>query len=98
MSTDVLNDFLANRSADEKNALLVRLLRDLIQQSPRQPVSIQDGSGKTVGLFSPLESLEDDFFVESSPAFFRELDRRRLDPENVISVDEFLRSVQPEGE
>jgi hypothetical protein len=99
MSTNVVSDFLIHRSADEKKTLLVELLRELMQQSPRQPISIQDQSGRTVGLFSPLEtSSEGDFFDEGSPAFFRELERRQNDPDGYISVEEFFRYLHGAGD
>ncbi len=82
-------EILANRSAEEKRTLLVELLRELAQQSPAQPISIQDDTGKLLGLFSPIgTNPQDDFFAEGSPGFFRELERRRQ-ANNLISAEEF---------
>lgn len=88
MST--VTEMLANRSSEEKRFLLLELLRELAQQSPVQSISIQDESGKLLGLFSPIGiNSQDDFFAEGSPGFFRELERRRQ-ANNLISVEEFL--------
>jgi hypothetical protein len=85
-----VTEILANRSSEEKRTLLLELLRELAQQSPAQPISIQDDSGKLLGLFSPIgTNPQDDFFAEGSPGFFRELERRRQ-ANNLISVEEFL--------
>jgi hypothetical protein len=86
---NAVTDLLANRSAEEKRALLVELLRELAQQSPAQPISIQDESGKLFGMFSPtVNDPAYDFSVEGSPAFFRELERRRQ-TNNLITAEEF---------
>lgn len=90
MSTNLVADFLAERSSEEKKTLLVELLRELILQSPQQPISIQDQSGKLVGLFSPVGTeAGDGFFVEGSPSFFRELERRGQS-KNLVSAEEAL--------
>jgi hypothetical protein len=86
----IVTEILANRSSEEKRTLLLELLRELAQQSPAQSISIQDDSGKLLGLFSPMGiNSEDDFFVEGSPGFFRELERRRQ-ANNLISAEEML--------
>jgi hypothetical protein len=84
----IVTEILANRSSEEKRTLLLELLRELAQQSPAQSISIQDDSGKLLGLFSPINS-QDDFFAEGTPGFFRELDRRQQ-ANNLISVEEML--------
>jgi hypothetical protein len=86
----IVTELLANRSSEEKRTLLLELLRELAQQSPTKPIPIQDDSGKLLGLFSPMGiNAEDDFFVEGSPGFFRELERRRQ-ANNLISVEDAL--------
>src|SRR5687768_5035575 len=94
MSTTGVTDILANRSLEEKKSLLLELLRELIQQHPRQPFSINDEKGEPIGLFAPSAiTLKDDTFVEGTPAFFAELERRRQSSER-ISAEEFLRHLR----
>lgn len=88
MNIDAVSDYLAKRSSDEKKTLLLELLRELVQQSPQEPISIEDDSGKLVGLFSPVAAGSDnEYFVEGSPSFFRELERRRQ-TKNLVSAEE----------
>lgn len=94
MSTQVVAGILNKRSPEEKRALLVHLLRELIQQSPAQAVSIEDEAGRPVGLFAPASvRLVDDVFVEGSPGFAAELQRRRL-RNDLVPVEEALRRMR----
>lgn len=95
MSTVV--DSLANRSSEEKKQLLAALLRELVQQSSRHPITIQDDNGELIGLFSPVGSIsQDDFFVEGSSAFYRELEQRRLS-KKYVSAEEAIGYLQPQA-
>ena len=63
------------------------------EQSPREPISLCDPSGKTIGTSSPAATAaQDDFFDEGSPGFFRELERRQNS--ELISVEEFFRYLK----
>ena len=88
--SSIVTDVLANRSSQEKNALLLELLRELIQRHPDQPFPIVDEGGVPVGMFAPLPmKLTDTVFAEGTPGFFAELQRRRQENDR-IPVDEYL--------
>jgi hypothetical protein len=85
---------LEKRSPQEKKAILVELLREMIQQTGQQTFSIDDEAGKSIGLFSPSGiHLHDDVFVEGTPEFFAELERRRK-KNDLISADEALTQLR----
>jgi len=88
---------LEKRSPQEKRAILVELLREMIQQTGQQTFSIDDESGKSIGLFSPAGiHLHDDVFVEGTPSFFAELERRRQNDDR-LSAEEFLQQLRAQA-
>lgn len=94
MSATAVHELLAKRSAEEKQTLLREILRELVQENPRQPIAIQDESGQPMGLFAPFTmKLHDDKFVEGTPEFFAELDRRRQ-ANNRITAEDALRQLR----
>src|SRR5262249_44490152 len=85
---------LEKRSPQEKRALLVELLREMIRQSGQQTFSIDDEAGKSIGFFAPSGiHLHDDVFAEGSPEFLAELERRRKN-NDLISADEALAQLR----
>jgi hypothetical protein len=95
--TTTVTEILAKQSSEEKKSLLLELLRELIRQNPRQPISIEDESGKPIGLFAPAPiALKDDVFAEGAPGFFAELERRRQTNDR-ISAEEALHHLRTHG-
>jgi hypothetical protein len=87
-------EILASQTSEGKKTLLLELLRELIRQNPHQPISIQDESGRSIGLFAPSAGIiKDEVFAEGMPGFFAELERRRQANDRV-SADDALRQLR----
>jgi len=65
-----------------------------MRQSPRQPIAIEDETGKPIGFFAATPiALKDDVFAEGTPGFFAELERRRQSDDR-ISAEDALRQLR----